>query len=46
LIRTGYDDGGLSGASLDRPALQGLLGDVRDGKVDVIVVYKVLNQTR
>jgi site-specific DNA recombinase len=41
LVRTRYDDGGLSGASLDRPALQGLLGDVRDGKIDVIVVHKV-----
>jgi DNA invertase Pin-like site-specific DNA recombinase len=40
-VRTGYDDGGLSGASLDRPALQDLLGDVRGGKIDVIVVYKV-----
>ena len=46
LVRTGYDDGGLSGASLDRPALQGLLGDVRDGKIDVIVVYKVDRLTR
>jgi site-specific DNA recombinase len=46
LVRTRYDDGGLSGASLDRPALQGLLGDVRDGKIDVIVVYKVDRLTR
>ena len=35
LVRTGYDDGGLSGASLDRPALQDLLGDVREGKIDL-----------
>jgi hypothetical protein len=41
LVRTRYDDGGLSGAALERPARQGLLGDVRDGKIDVIVVYKV-----
>ena len=41
LVRTRYDDGGLSGASLDRPALHGLLDDVRNGKIDVIVVYKV-----
>jgi DNA invertase Pin-like site-specific DNA recombinase len=40
------DDGGLSGASLDRPALQALLGDLRGGKVDVIVVYKVDRLTR
>jgi site-specific DNA recombinase len=45
-VRTRYDDGGLSGASLDRPALQGLLDDVRDGKIDVIVVYKVDRLTR
>jgi site-specific DNA recombinase len=32
LVRTGYDDGGLSGASLDRPALQDLLGDVRGAR--------------
>jgi DNA invertase Pin-like site-specific DNA recombinase len=46
LVRTGYDDGGLSGASLHRPALQGLLDDVRGGKIDVIVVYKVDRLTR
>ena len=39
-VRTRYDDGGLSGASLDRPALQELLGDVRGDKIDVIVVYR------
>jgi site-specific DNA recombinase len=36
-----YDDGGLSGASLDRPALQNLLADVRAGKITIVVVYKV-----
>src|SRR5260370_13941195 len=41
-----YDDGGLSGASLDRPALQLLLAEVRQGKVDVIVVYQVDRLTR
>src|SRR5580693_7973776 len=46
LVRTRYDDGGLSGASLDRPALQQLLDDIRSGKVDVIVVYKVDRLTR
>jgi site-specific DNA recombinase len=46
LVRSRYDDGGLSGASLDRPALQQLLDDVRDGKIDVIVVYKVDRLTR
>jgi site-specific DNA recombinase len=41
-----YDDGGLSGASLDRPALQLLLAEVRQGRVDVVVVYKVDRLTR
>src|SRR4029077_7842240 len=46
LIPDRYDDGGLSGASLDRPALQGLLRDVDAGKIDVAVVYKVDRLTR
>jgi hypothetical protein len=46
LIPDHYDDGGLSGASLDRPALQALLGDVGAGKIDVVVVYKVDRLTR
>ena len=41
-----YDDGGYSGGDTDRPALQRLLGDVRSGKIDVIVVYKVDRLTR
>ena len=41
-----YDDGGISGGTLDRPALQRLLADVADGKVDIIVVYKVDRLTR
>jgi len=36
-----YDDPGLSGATMERPALQQLLADVDEGRVDVIVVYKV-----
>src|SRR2546430_6331899 len=36
-----YDDGGLSGATMDRPALKQLLADIQAGKVDVIVCYKV-----
>ena len=36
-----YDDGGFSGASLDRPALQQLLRDIHARKVDCVVVYKV-----
>jgi site-specific DNA recombinase len=46
LIPGHYDDGAFSGASLDRPALQLLLAEVRAGKVDVIVVYKVDRLTR
>ena len=46
LVPDHYDDGGLSGASLDRPALQALLAAVRARKVDVVVVYKVDRLTR
>jgi site-specific DNA recombinase len=41
-----YDDGGRSGGTMDRPALQELLADIRDGKVDVVVVYKIDRLTR
>ena len=46
LIRRRYDDGGFSGGSTDRPALQQLLADIKAHKVDVIVVYKVDRLTR
>jgi site-specific DNA recombinase len=46
LVRDRFDDGGLSGASLDRPALQDLLNRVRARQIDVIVVYKVDRLTR
>ncbi len=46
LIPDAYDDGGVSGASLDRPALQRLLADVRVGKINTVVVYKVDRLTR
>ncbi len=36
-----YDDGGFSGGSLERPALNRLLADIQAGKVDCVVVYKV-----
>ena len=36
-----YDDGGFSGATLDRPALRQLLADVQAGSVDVVVTYKL-----
>lgn len=41
-----YDDGGLSGGTLERPALQRLLEDVATGRIDIIVVYKVDRLTR
>ena len=46
LVPDSYDDGGVSGASLDRPALQTLLADVRAGKITTVVVYKVDRLTR
>jgi site-specific DNA recombinase len=46
LHKTRYDDGGLSGGTLERPALQTLLADIRARKVDVVVVYKVDRLTR
>ena len=36
-----YDDGGFSGGTLDRPALKRLLADIEDGRIDVVVVYKI-----
>ncbi|PJK28011.1 recombinase family protein, partial [Minwuia thermotolerans] len=36
-----YDDGGFSGGSMDRPALVALLDDIRAGRIDTVVVYKV-----
>src|ERR1051325_9152291 len=36
-----YDDGGFSGGTMDRPALQLLLSDIQAGKVDVVVTYKI-----
>jgi site-specific DNA recombinase len=41
-----YDDGGFSGATMERPAFQRLLADVSEGKIDVVVVYKVDRLTR
>jgi hypothetical protein len=36
-----YDDGGFSGATMDRPALQRLLTDITARRVDIVVVYKI-----
>jgi hypothetical protein len=41
-----YDDGGFSGATMDRPALQQLLADITAGRVDTVVVYKIDRLTR
>jgi site-specific DNA recombinase len=46
LVGEMYDDGGLSGATMERPAFQRLLSDVSAGKIDVVVVYKVDRLTR
>jgi site-specific DNA recombinase len=46
LIRHRYDDGGFSGGSTDRPALQQLIADIKAHKIDVVVVYKVDRLTR
>jgi len=46
LLPQGYDDGAYSAGSMDRPALQQLLGDIRSGLIDIVVVYKVDRLTR
>ena len=46
LLPAHYDDGGLSGGTLDRPALKQLMRDMDDGSVDQIVVYKIDRLTR
>ncbi len=45
-IETYYDDGGISGGTMERRALKHLLGDIQSGKVNVVVVYKVDRLTR
>ncbi len=46
LLPEAYDDGGISGGTLERPAMQRLLTDVDEGRVDQIVVYKIDRLTR
>lgn len=46
LVADHYDDGGISGGTMERPALQRLLQDIRDRRVDVVVVYKIDRLTR
>ena len=46
LVSRRYDDGGFSGGTMDRPALQRLLDDIKAAKVDIVVVYKIDRLTR
>src|SRR5262245_15074380 len=46
LVDHQYDDGGYSGASMERPGLKRLLEDIDAGRIDTIVVYKVDRLTR
>lgn len=41
LLNEHYDDGGLSGGTMERPALQRLLDDIKAGKIDIVLVYKI-----
>jgi site-specific DNA recombinase len=41
LVADRYDDGGISGATLERPALKRLLADIEAGRIDIVVVYKI-----
>jgi DNA invertase Pin-like site-specific DNA recombinase len=46
LVKTAYDDGGFSGGTMERPAVKRLMADLRQGLIDVVVVYKVDRLTR
>ena len=46
LIKTRYDDGGISGGTLERPAVQRLLADIDAGRIQMVVVYKIDRLTR
>lgn len=46
LVKTAYDDGGFSGGSMERPAVKHLMADLKEGLVDIVVVYKVDRLTR
>jgi len=45
-VKARYDDGGISGGTLERPALQSLLTDIQSRKIDIVLVYKVDRLTR
>ncbi|MEQ8933163.1 MAG: recombinase family protein, partial [Nitratireductor sp.] len=46
LLPARYDDGGVSGGTLERPGLQRLMEDIDDGRIDMVVVYKIDRLTR
>jgi DNA invertase Pin-like site-specific DNA recombinase len=46
VIPAEYDDGGISGGTMERPGLKALLSDIEAGLVDIVVVYKVDRLTR
>jgi site-specific DNA recombinase len=46
LVTKRYDDGGFSGGNMDRPGLNALLADIKAGKVDIILLYKIDRLTR
>ena len=46
VVKTAYDDGGFSGATMDRRALKALLAHAKEKRLDVVVVYKVDRLTR
>jgi site-specific DNA recombinase len=41
LINEHYDDGGISGGTMERPALQRMIDDIKAGKIDIVLVYKI-----
>ena len=45
-VKTHYDDGGYSGGNIDRPGLQKLMQDIKAGKIQTVVVYKIDQLTR
>lgn len=46
LVRGAYDDGGFSGGNMERPGLQRLMAEMKQGLIDIVVVYKVDRLTR
>src|SRR5476651_171047 len=46
LVKTAYDDGGFSGGTMERPAVKRLMADLKQGLIDIVLVYKVDRLTR